>query len=235
MRKMISFNSAVAISLIACGGGSNNKPVDGKGSGSGSNMVTCEAKASYSPTFGSNDVQQANAGSDGNILQYLGNISEANPIDLLDLELWSGTTDFAGSAAATGTYNLGSNGDSDYATCGACALVWPQVAVGSDGSLTGLTNAYFASHQYVADGGTMTLTSVTGKFTGSLSNVTMRHVDIAAGSNSLTQTDDPDGCKTTVTSVSFTATIQTGSGSNGFDAMGITEFGNPIHIRHRVR
>src|SRR5580704_3408585 len=191
MRKTISFSSVVAVSVIACGGGNNTKTVDAKGSnGSGSNMVTCEAKPSYTPTFGSDDVQTVDLGSGGQILEYLGNITEANPIDLLDIELWGGSTDFAGSAAATGTFNLASNGDDSYVTCGACALVWPQVAVGSDGSLTGLTDAYFDSHQYMANGGTMTLTSVSGKFTGTLSNVTMRHVDMVEGSNSLTENDD---------------------------------------------
>jgi hypothetical protein len=238
MRQIFTTSTAVCLSLLACGGNSNNKTVNvvdakGSGSGSGSGSDVCQAKATYAPTFGSNDDQQAQLGTSPEAVAYLANISEANPVDLLDIELWTGSMDFAGSAAATGTFTLSAKGDDNYASCGACALVWPQVAVGSDGSLTGLDgaagSAFFATHQYMASGGTMTLTSVTGTLTGSLSNVTMRNVDIVDGSDSLTQTDDPSGCKTTVTSVSFTAAI----GSAGF--VGSTTFGMPVRVNLRNR
>ena len=225
MRKKKKFSglTLMCLPMLACGssGGSSNKIslVDAAGSGhvfkdAPAVAKTCDAKTSYSPTFGSNDVQQATAGSAGGgpKVQYLGNLTEANPIDLLDIELWLGSGGDFPSALATGTYDLSAKGDSDYNQCDSCVVVFPQVPVGSDGSIMVGSD----TEQYMAKSGSLHLTSVATNLTGTLTNVVLRLVDYDGSGN---QSDDPLNCTTTITSLSFTAPImaaQFDSQKNGY-------------------
>jgi len=195
-------------------------------------QVQCAAQPSYSVTFGSNE-QQANAGSNANEAKvaYLANLTRANPIDLIDIELWTGTMEFM-TAVATGTFDLSMKQNNNWFTCGACAAVWPQVMVGSDGSLA-IDTAYFQNNQYQATTGTMTLTSVNGNITGSLSNVTFKHINLQGSGSASMQVDAPDGCTTSISSLNFTAPIMAGSATFS----GKTDDGTPFTMRlgHRYR
>jgi hypothetical protein len=197
---------------------------------------------SYSVTFGSNDQQDAESGSatDSEKIAYLANLTQANPIDLLDIEIWAGSPDFA-TAATIGTYDFSMNGDAQYLTCGACAAIYPQVPVGSDGSLNYPTG-YFDTETYEAVSGTIDITSVgsgsagSGTFAGSLSNVKFdRHLFMGSGS-AATETDAGD-CSTTISSIHFTATLTPAMMANAAVLAGTTDSGAAIsvklHNRHR--
>lgn len=232
--------------FLACGGGGGGTHVTvdghtGSGSGSGSGSAVCKAPASYSGAFGSNTQQDAQSGSAGDHekIAYLANLTGANPIDLLDIEIWAGSTDFP-TAATTGTYDFSLNDNLNYLTCGACAAIYPQVPVGSDGMLNYPTG-YFDTETYEAVSGTITITSVgsgsagSGTFAGSLSNVKFdRHVFMGSGSAS-TETD-PGDCSTTISSVNFSATL-TPAMANAAVLAGTTDSGATIsvklHNRHR--
>lgn len=64
---------------------------------------------------------------------------------------------------------------------------------------------------YLATGGTLNLSSVSSKMTGTLTNATFVHVLIANAGSNPTYMSTPlnDGCTTTITSINFSVNIQT--------------------------
>jgi hypothetical protein len=243
MSKKFSIAPLLYIPFLACGGGgTTHVTLDGHGSGSGSGSnVTCEALASYTPSFGSNNQDAVNvpatAGSGSSAgtthqQYYLGGLDTANPGDYLDIELFAMFGAFGSGDIAPGTYAL--QGDEiDYNSCGTCVLLWPQLLVGSDGSLTGLTSDYISNHQYMATAGSITLTTVSGSnFAGSISGVQFKHVNYDASG---TQTY-PDACVSAIASASFSTSLRQ-AGSAAFVAEGTLDNGTPVRIhlgnRHR--
>jgi hypothetical protein len=119
---------------------------------------------------------------------------DAKP-DLATVELYSGAGAFQ-TGLTTGTFQL--TGDElNYATCSLCVLVWANVT--TQGS------QMQAAQQYLATGGSVTLTAVSGRITGTLSNVTFRHVTI--DQQTWQSTPAADGCQTQIGSLSFDAPI----------------------------
>ncbi|MGI5864106.1 MAG: DUF4215 domain-containing protein [Myxococcales bacterium] len=106
--------------------------------------------------------------------------------DELMIEMYPGDGVFA-SGLATGTFTLAGD-DLQYRTCGLCVR------------LRDRRGTY-----YMATGGEVTLSSISGNLTGSLSNVTFEEVTIA---QDYTSTPVVDGCQSVLTSMAFDDVIE---------------------------
>ena len=226
---MLVGSVAVGATIIACGGSTPKKPdgkvtvIDSPGSGSGS----CAALASYSPSFGSNQsaVNFPATGSSGHFQEYDGALGQGT---LFDLQLYAGFGGFGSGDIKTGTFPI-SGSDAAYSTCGICPAILADVTATGSGSNTMINIGAF----YTADSGSVTLTSVTGTLTGSLSNVHFIHV--GKGSNGGPTDTAVDSCTSMIASGSFSATLQMGSAAFNGDSVyeGTMEDGQPIRIHLR--
>ena len=133
---------------------------------------------------------------------YAAFINADTPPDGIYIDLFNKLEPFPNSIMPT-TVQLTAD-QADYSTCGACVEV--DTDIDDDGN---------ATHVYLADGGTLNLTSTSGTITGTISNATFRHVDI--DSESYETTPNADGCQTTIERLTFTQMVEeqtdTGSGS----------------------
>jgi hypothetical protein len=112
---------------------------------------------------------------------------ETTPVgDHFVVDLWEGYGVFA-SGYRTGTFTLG-GADAVWESCGLCI----RIEADYDGGPT------FNDH-YMGQTGSVTLTSVNGRLTGSITNVTFRHITVSGETSS----NHPDGCTTTITSATF--------------------------------
>jgi hypothetical protein len=93
-----------------------------------------------------------------------------------------------------------SGAESDVTTCGACVVVAGNCNGCNPYSNTG-TGTY-----YVAVGGTLAVTSISGTMTGTLSNAILQHITIS-GSQTISQSVAADGCKIAVPTVSLSSGI----------------------------
>ncbi len=111
-------------------------------------------------------------------------------VDMVSLQFFNGYGAFT-NGVVPGVYTL-SGADLNYETCGACVLMYAN-ADSEDGQV------------YMATGGTLTLTSVEGRFTGSLSDFTFEHVTV--NENTFHSTPVGDGCVSKIGSASFDVEI----------------------------
>ncbi len=114
--------------------------------------------------------------------------------DGFDLQLYGGSGVFTTSGVATGTYQL-TGAETDYATCGACALL--------DGNID--TSSGTPAQTYMASAGMLNLTSITGNLTGTLTNATFAAVVIDP--TTFESTPDGSNCAVSIDSLSFSAPI----------------------------
>jgi hypothetical protein len=130
-------------------------------------------------------------------LGWFGPLNQATPPDYVAVQLYGGFGVFP-TTITTGTFQLTGN-ELNFATCGVCVLVWADIS--SQGQ---------PAQEYLATGGSVTLTSVTGRITGTLTNVTFEHVTI----NPSTYESTPlgDGCESKIGSLSFDSPITTPDG-----------------------
>jgi len=121
----------------------------------------------------------------------------ANPLlpDLIHVELYPGYGSFPNNLT-TLTNHVLSGDDLNYGTCGVCVLAYSNVSDSGQGA---------AEKSYFLSGGTITLTSVAGRMTGTLKNATFVEVTIA--DQSFVTTPVPGGCTTSITSLPFDAAI----------------------------
>jgi hypothetical protein len=119
---------------------------------------------------------------------FSGPLETGTIADHLVVDLWNGYGVFA-DGFTTGTFDI-AGAETRWEDCGLCV----RVEADYDGGLE------YDDH-YMANGGIVTLTSVSGRLTGSLSNVTFRHITVTE--DPVTSADHPDGCQTTVDSGSF--------------------------------
>jgi hypothetical protein len=113
--------------------------------------------------------------------------------NLFEIEFYAGSGVFT-SGIAPGTYTI-SDKELNYATCGLCVKLLGKVDL----------TTFNVDQIYMATGGTVTLTSVTGTLTGSFTNLTFEHVDI--DSTTFVSTPLNDGCSSQTASGTFTAPI----------------------------
>ena len=109
--------------------------------------------------------------------------------DHLVIDLWGGFGVFSG-GFRTGTFTI-SGADSVWEECGLCVRVEADYSGGPN----------FTDH-YMAESGTVELTSINGRLTGSISGVTFRHISVEAGPPERSMVH-PDGCETMILSASF--------------------------------
>lgn len=231
MTRKFSFVSVAALAALpipfACGGD------DG-----GAHIVThdasmavdapapCLAADMYAPTFNGSadqhvsDHPQTGSGSDVNPhhMYFTGELNTETAPDELWIDLWAQYGGFGSGDIKTGTYTI--DGDEKaFSTCGICVYVAAQVDADNGPS------AY-----YWAQGGVVTLTSVMGKLTGTLTNITLAQVGI-----------DPDGfpldevegnCASKIDSASFDVDI-TAAGSGSATGKVRLHLQHPNKLRHR--
>lgn len=212
---MRSISLLFALSVVACGGDDDPmvKVPDASVQQIDAPAASCAAMSDYaSPTPAQQGVlrfcgmggklvkcpSMTTQGTDGTtadpvMVVYVAKLNAAN--DFFSLEAWRGNSPIAPAS------NVDLSGQSQWKTCGLCAYVSAQVNLqtGDD------------QGTYLASTGTANLTTVTladmaanTKFAGSVSNVTMTHIDIA---QDLTSTPSADGCSTKLTALSFDAAM----------------------------
>ena len=188
--------------IVACGGSSTPKKVDAKivDTKSVDVAVTCKAKATYSPTFGSgssNDQYAFNhdvAGSNyTQNLQWQGYNLTSGAQDFLDMEFYSGT-----GSGSWPTGNVTPKSGIDLATEYDAYII-----LGANVNGSGQ-----AQDIYLSTAGTVNLTTSVGSLVGTVSGLMLQHVDITSSGISA----DPDGCMSSVGNFSFNHTYN-GSGS----------------------
>lgn len=99
--------------------------------------------------------------------------------DLL-IELWADEESVFAAGIKTGTFQL-TGAEANYDTCGACVLIESDEL------------------DYIATGGTLTLTSIAGKLTGKIENVTLQGYEYDKNDNVVPRPD----CTSSITSATF--------------------------------
>jgi hypothetical protein len=163
----------------------------------------CTATTDYaSVAFAGSNSQQANSmGSGSNqAIQYVGRLNNDPMPDILDIELYAGYTVFQ-TGISPKTVQL-TGPETNYKDCGACVLILTDLH--QMGSGVAETDVYFAS------GGTLNITSTTGNFQGTLTNVTFRKVDIGSDGT----TTNKGSCASNIGSASPNTPIMMGSAMN---------------------
>ena len=216
MRKNISLVSFVCLPLLACGGSDSNsktvKVVDAKTFLDGSAAaVTCKAQATY-----------ANLGSGGRAVNHPGDTTGGSASHFQVYQSLLNSTDYfamvlsaGGSGGAWAGTDIGPT-TTDLANPPGNLLnpvlyLFPMAKFGSNGSLD---TTYFNNESYVGFAGTINFTAAGGSggtmLTGTMTNLEFDHVLLTG-----TGFQDPgDGCKATIASASFSATL--GSGAPAF-------------------
>jgi hypothetical protein len=122
--------------------------------------------------------------------------------DALSIQLYQGFGEFT-TAITTGTFDLASGVDTNYATCASCLLGYGDTSSGGAGD------------PYFQTGGTLTINSLdagatSGTITGTVSGLTLTHVSIAT--STFQSTPLGDGCDVAVADFSFTANLTDAAG-----------------------
>jgi hypothetical protein len=152
------------------------------------------------PIPGAAAVQQANpdppeGNPDAKVLRLRGAAANGEKPDLVEIELWDGLGAFEGGAAATGTYTIEGD-ETQVVTCGVCLYIYSD-ATEVDGEVVD------SEKDYIATGGSITVDSVTGNFTGSLTDVTFTEIDWTSELGAPLE----GGCTTSIPSATFDVAI----------------------------
>lgn len=191
--------------VVACGGNSGGKKPDAKiilSDSKGADAKGCSAAASYTPSFGSQNQAALNYGSGSGYTEDLlwqGELSAA-PAAFMGFEVLSG----GGSANTPDwpTGNVSPKSGIDLASANAQKDAFMYIGANLDGSGR-------AQDIYLATAGIVNITQAGGtgsNFAGNASGLEFTHVDI--GSSSITP--NPDGCTTSIASMSWSAKIVAG-------------------------
>lgn len=132
-----------------------------------------------------------------NSLVYTAGLNADALPDGLAIQLSSGFGAFKTMRIGPGTFPL-SGDESSMVSCGICMRI-----------RSNIDSHDSAEAVYMPLSGSMTITSVSGNFTGTLTNVLFRQVDID-GANLMT-TDSPSHCKATIGSLAFDKAITVNS------------------------
>lgn len=146
-------------------------------------------------------VQKANptppeGNADAKVIDLTGTAANGQQPDFISIELWDGLGAFEGGDAETGTFTI-SGDDAKAVTCGLCVYIHADVTL-ADGMVVD------SRKDYIATGGSITIESVAGNFTGSVSDLTFAEIDFS----------DPlgaplaGGCETAVPSATFDVAIE---------------------------
>lgn len=172
-RISFSFFSAFALAFTGCADDSEGDPPQDE--------ATCKVPSDYAALGAVSGTAGANTAGDPTIAIT---IAAGPPRDVLQVRLTAGVGAFAG-GLKTGTFTIG-GADASFSGCGLCLTVIADLVAG-----VGPTKFYQATS------GTVTLTSTTRPYAGTLSNLSFGEVTIDG-------TPVP-GCETEIASASFTS------------------------------
>jgi hypothetical protein len=215
--RRVTMLMVAALFASACGGGSGSTGHDAGTTGDGTqtptdsiqNTDTAHSTDTAVPPdgssgaclvvsdFGTPTVGYDEAEIDADGTYYYGELNEDALPDVVSIELYAGGGPFP-TTLTTGTFQL-TGAELQLSTCSACVLVYADVPETGEPPQT-----------LMATGGTLTLTSVTGHLSGTLSNVTFQHV--AIDDNTGVSTPVNDGCTTRIGSLSFDSVIVVADG-----------------------
>jgi hypothetical protein len=152
-------------------------------------MVTCTAAPTY-PSAPADETAGAGPGE----VYWLGRLDPTSMPDLLQLTLYEGYGVFAGGITPATVQIAGD--ELGFATCGACFFLFTDLhMVGADLEIT---------DYYMPTSGTVDITSVTGRFQATITNLTLQHMVISG--NDLVPAND--GCEVTIPSLTMDALIE---------------------------
>jgi hypothetical protein len=162
-------------------------------------MKPCKAAPSYTPTFTAEnqeatDYPAMGSGTEATLhnIFFEGELASGAQQDYLFIDLYEGYGAFEDSDIIAGTFPI-TGDDTAYSSCGACLMI------AADVTSAGVDD------WYVAINGILNLTSVSGRLTGSISNVTFHRVlTHPEGGPSDTSTFD---CESRIASASFDAEL----------------------------
>jgi len=138
---------------------------------------------------------------DATIVEWSTEIGAATPPERrVVLGLYPGSGAFSAGPLRTGTFTL-TGAEIQYATCGVCVTLREFDAQGG------------TTARYMATAGTVTLSSISGRLTGTITNATFQHVNIDG--STFTSTPHPDGCATAIDNVAFDVMINGPGGGGG--------------------
>lgn len=178
--------AAAALTFAACGG--DGGPPAGPDA---EDNAACQATASYGAATATDQQGFQMGAAAPTQLSLLGALNADSPPDLIDIELFKGFGAFTTGEIRTGTFEI-TGEELTFATCGVC------VFIGAD-----YVDGVGPTSDYLATGGTVTITSVSPNLTGTMSNMTFEHVTVDAGAS----TPHVDGCESALTSLSFDALL----------------------------
>lgn len=149
-----------------------------------------------SPTLTSPNGQYCGVPATPNYLNAVGAVNADAQPDVLSVELYKGFGVFSVGELVPGTYPL-TGAELNYGTCGVCVTL-----------LTDFTGSGFADDGYLATAGSVTITSVSPNFAGSVSGIEFEHITLDANFNS---TPHADGCTSAMAAASFDVTPSLGA------------------------
>ncbi|HUJ58842.1 MAG TPA: hypothetical protein VLX92_10130 [Kofleriaceae bacterium] len=201
------------LAVAACGypplpsnsdGGVGDGKGGGKDSGGGSDgsaQSNCQVPASFGTLNPSTQMADyySETSQDPEEYDYLGQLDNDNPADYLYVQLVATYAPFGQEVTAPVTITIPSTPDDSQ--CGGCVIIEADCPDCFNNGTPGST--------YMADGGTLKVTSLGSNMVGTVTNATFVHVDINASNGATTVVND--GCTTKITSLSFTAPIQNGN------------------------
>ena len=234
MTAKFSFVSVAALAVLplpfACGG--DDGPTHVTTHDAAVNNVdaaeACAAATSYSPTFSAsnlvvNNYPATGSGSAATLhhMYFTGGLTTDTPPDELSIDLWEKFGGFGSGDIKTGSYTL-TGEDAAFSTCGTC------VYLATDSDATNGPAGY-----YFAQGGVLNLTSVTGRLTGTLTNVTFVKVGVDPDGFPLDE-PAPGNCTSTIASASFDSVIGSGGSGSATGKFGV-KLERPGVLHHRYQ
>jgi hypothetical protein len=153
----------------------------------------CLATADYGAATGTGD----NATHDqANDFYNMSSAINADP-DAWVLQLYAGFGPFTGGAVTTGTFAIAGD-DTNFATCGVCGLI------AADVPASGTVEITDPERWYLAQSGTVTITSLSPNLTGTVTNLVLAHVTLDSATGASTVVGD---CTSTIGTLSFNAPV----------------------------
>ncbi len=198
MKTATCFAAVLALSTFAaCGGGSDDAPdarititPDANTGTPDAPPANCLTATSHGTVTPGEQLAEADDLAAPTFLGYQALLNADTAPDIIGLELYDGLGALAG-GIAPGTYTIAGD-DLNYISCGLCVRIFTDATETEIGS------------QYLATGGTVTITQVTPNIQGTMSNITTETVTIAPD---FTSTPVGDGCTSAVTSLAFDAAV----------------------------
>ena len=133
---------------------------------------------------------------DAKVIDLTGTAANGQQPDFISIELWDGLGAFEGGDAVTGDFTI-SGDDAKVVTCGICLYIHADVTL-AEGMVVD------SRKDYIATGGSISIDSVAGNFTGSATDLTFTEIDLSDPLGAPLE----GGCETAVPSATFDVTIE---------------------------